>query len=195
MAITQNELFGRARVIATGMGGDPNTSVVIDGEATLKALLPHVIRNTYRKKANDKRNRHDIVVKHTIPITASVGAVPSTIMREFLSHADFQDSSNNKCITWFPYAVDYNSGVTFSQIGYVTIVGDDFNYRAPAPNQNFTGSLYVTVPSMPTISSNWATPIDIDSTTADDIILALALALRGEMTFDGISVGDKQDGV
>lgn len=195
MAISQNELFGRARVLATGMGGDANTSVVIDGEATLKALLPHVIRQVYRKKANDVRNRHDIVVKHTVAITASSGAVPTTIMREFLPQADFQDSSSNKCIAWMPYAVDYNSGVTFTQIGYVTIVGDNFNYRAPSPNQSFTGSLYVTVPTMPTIPTSWSTDIDIDATTTDDVILTLALALRGEMTFDGVSVGDKQDGV
>jgi len=194
MGISQNELFARAQTIATEMGGDANSSVNIDSMAGLKALLPHVIRNVYRKNAADVKTRHDVVTKHTIAVTASVGAVPDEIMREFLSQADFQDSLNNKCIAWLPYAVDYNSGVTFSQIGYVTIVGDNFNYRAPSPNQSFTGSLYVTVPSMPTIPSNWATEIAIGSDTAQDICLALAYAIRGEMSFEGVTVGDASDG-
>lgn len=194
MAISQNTLFARARTIATEMGLDANTSVAIDSLAGFKALLPHVIRNVYKKKANNVSNRHDIVTKHTIAITSSSGAVPDTVMREFLSQADFQDSLSNKCIAWMPYAVDYNSGTTFSQIGYVTIVGDNFNYRAPAPNQNFTGSLYVTVPTMPTIPSSWSDNIDIDDDTADDIALSLALAIRNEYSFDGISMNDPEDG-
>lgn len=194
MGISQNELFARARTIATEMGGDANTSVNIDSMAGLKALLPHVIRNVFRKKASDVKDRHDIVTKHSVVVTASVGAVPDELMREFLSQADFQDSLNNKCIAWLPYAVDYNSGVTFSQIGYVTIVGDNFNYRAPAPNQSFTGTLYVTAPTMPTIPSNWATEIDMDADVAQDVILSLAYAIRGEYSFDGVTVGDKADG-
>ncbi len=186
MGISQNELFARSRTIASEMGGDANTSVNIDSLAGLKALLPHVIRNVYRKKAANVKDRHDIVTKHTIAVTASVGAVPEAIMREFLAQADFQDSLNNKCIAWLPYAVDYNSGVTFTQIGYVTIVGNDFYYRAPSPNQSFTGSLYVTVPSMPTIPSSWSTEIDIGENMADDIIIALAKALRGELVFEGV---------
>jgi len=184
MGISQNELFARARTIATEMGGDANTSVNIDSMAGLKALLPHVIRNVFRAKANDVRNRHDICVRHSVAITSGVGAVPSTLLREFLSQADFADSNSSKCIAWLPYAVDYNSGVTFSQIGYVTIVGDDFNYRAPAPNQTFTGTLFVTCPTLPTIPSNWATEIDLDDDIADDIIITLARAIRNEVVFD-----------
>ncbi len=181
MAISQTTIFARARTIATQMGADPNQSISTDALAGLKALLPHVIRSTYRRKAASVKDRHDIVTKHTVSIVASVGAVPDTVMREFLPQADFQDSLSTKCIAWMPYITDYDSGTTYSQLGYVGIVGDNFQYRAPAPNQSFTGSLYVTVPTMPTITSNWSTELDIDDDVADDIVFNLAKAIRNEL--------------
>lgn len=192
MASSLATILARARTLATQQGGDPTMSPLIDDLTGFRAMLDHVIQDVWRKKANDVRNRHDISVKHTVGITASSGAIPTTIMREFLPQADFQDSLNNKCIAWLPYAVDYNSGTTFTQIGYVTIVGDNFNYRAPAPNQNFTGSLFITVPTTPAIPTAWTDELDVTDVATNDIILSLSYAMKAQYSFDGIT--DPSDG-
>lgn len=172
------EILARARTIATQMGLDPNQSTVIDNLAGARALLDHVIQEVYRKKANDKKNFHDITTRHTISVVASSGAIPDEILREFLPQADFQDA-NNSLIAYIPYYVDYASGVNFSQLGYVTIQGDNFLYRAPAPNSSYTGNLYVTAVTLPTLPANWSTTLTIGPDTVNDIVIALAEALKG----------------
>lgn len=157
-------------------------SSVIDSQAGMRALLNNVIRDVYRRKANDKKHYHDVVTKHTVAIAASSGSVPTNIMREFLPQAQFQDS-NNSLIAWTPYAVDYSSGVNYTQIGYVTVVGDAFSYRAPAPNQSFTGNLFVTVQTFPTITTTWSADIAMTQTTTDDVVIALSQALLGKYEF------------
>jgi hypothetical protein len=137
------------------------------------------VRDVYRKKAADKKNYHDVTVRHTVAVTASVGTIPDAVMREYLPQANFQDA-NGSLIAYLPYPVDYNSTVKYTQIGYVSIQGDSFLYTAPSPNQSYTGNLYVTVQTMPTLPTNWATTLDIDTDVLDDIILALAMAIRGQ---------------
>lgn len=173
-----SEILARARTIATQRGADPNTSPVMDNLAGARALLDQVVQEVYRRKANDKKNYHDITTRHTVAVTASTGAIPDEILREFLPQANFQDA-NNSLIAYIPYAVDYSSGVNFSQLGYVTIQGDNFLYRAPAPNQSYTGNLYVTAVTLPTLPSNWSTALTIGPDTVNDIVAALAEAMVG----------------
>lgn len=174
-----SEVLARARTIATQMGGDPNQSPLIDDLPGIRAMLDHVLRDVYRKKAANKRNYHDLTIRHTVAIAASSGAVPSTILREFLSQADFQDA-NGSLISWITYPIDYASSVNFTQIGYITIRGDNFLYRAPAPNQSYTGNLYVTAVSIPALPADWSDTVDVDVDILDDVILATALAIRGQ---------------
>lgn len=87
---------------------------------------------------------------------------------------------NNSQITYFDYNIDADSGVTFSQLGYVRLDGDNFHYRAPSPDfDTFTGNLYVLVPTFPTIT-NMASAITFPSTsTIDDLCSLLATTLVG----------------
>lgn len=171
-----SEILARARTIATQAGGvDANASAQIDARGGLFALLPHVIADVYRGKAKDPKFVRDITVKNTVAITAGTGTVTTGIMREFLRQADFADDDDS-LITYYEYASDYNSGQNYDQLGYVYITGDTFNYTAPSPNDPYTGNLYVTVPSVPTVTTTVTFP---STQTANDVILALALAIQG----------------
>jgi len=176
-----SEILARARTIATQSGGaDANASQQIDARGGLFALLPHIIADIYRGKTKDPRFVRDITVKNTVAIVARTGTVTTGIMREFLRQADFQDD-NNSLITYYDYASDYGSGQNFDQLGYVYITGDTFNYTAPVPNDPYTGNLYVTVPTIPTVTTTVTFP---STQTANDVILALALAIQGKVNFE-----------
>lgn len=178
MTITVAEILARARTIATQAGGtDANMSTVIDSRGGLFALLTHIIADVYRGKAIDPKFVRDITVKHTISMSAGTGTVPTTIMKEFMRQANLTDDDNS-LITYYEYASDYDSGQNFNQLGYLIIVGDEFNYTAPSPNDPYTGNLYVTVPSTPTVTTSVTFPSD---QTSLDVIIALALAIQGKV--------------
>lgn len=186
------EILARSHSLATQQGTDPSQSPQIDNLVGFRAMLNHVIRDVWRKKANDPKGYHDIVTKQTVAIVASTGTLPDNIMREFLNgNTQFQDA-NNSLITFFDYAIDYASGTTYTQLGYVTINGSVISYRAPAPNQSYTGNLFITAPTMPTIPASWSSELPISLTATDDVILALSYAMKGEYSFDGIT--DPSDG-
>ena len=176
MTITVAEILARARTIATQMGIDANASASIDARGGLFALLPHAIQQIYRQKSTDPKFVRDITVKHIISMTAGVGTVPDTMMREFLRQADFTDEDNS-LITYYEYAADYNSGQNFDQLGYTMIVGDEFQYTPPAPTISYTGDFYVTVASTPDITTSVTFPSE---QTATDVIMLLASAIQGK---------------
>jgi hypothetical protein len=185
MASTGNSILARARTIATQMAGDANQSPVIDSKAGLRALLNHSIREVYRQKAKDPKFIKDVNVKNTINITTGSGALPSTVMRQFLKQADYSDA-NGSLISYFDYAVDNDSGQTFTQLGYVTVQGDTIYYTEPAPGNatSYSGNLYMTVPSFPVLPGSMGSTIPMPDEIVDDVILTLALAIRGQIKFD-----------
>lgn len=174
------EILARARTIATQAGGtDATISQQIDARGGLRALLNHVIRDVYRAAANDPNFIKDINVRNTISITAGVGTLPDTVMRQFLRQADIQDA-NGSLVTYFDYASDYSSGQNYTQLGYMTVVGDEVRYTAPAPTTSYTGNLFLTVPSFPTFPADPADDIPMTAETTDDVIRALAIAIQGK---------------
>jgi len=179
---TGEEIFARARTIATQMGGDANLSAVIDSKGGIRALLPHAIREIYRRKANDQKFNADIAVTKTVAIVAGSGTCPDEIMREFLNQAEFADD-NGSLITYFDYGIDMNSGTNFSQLGYVTLQGSTFLYTAPKPTVSYTGNLDVTVPCTPVIPASMASDIPMSDATTEDVVLFLAEAILGKEQF------------
>lgn len=173
-----NEIFARARTLATQMGGDANQSTAIDALGGLRAALNHSIREVYRRKANDQKFLRDITVRHTVTVVASVGDVPDEVMREFLHQAELQDDDSS-LISYMAYAVDADSGVTFDQLGYVWVVGDEFNYTAPTGS--YDGNLFVTAPSFPEFPASMATNIPMTVATTDDVIVTLSEMIVGKI--------------
>lgn len=162
------------------MGGDANLSPVIDNLAGLRALLNHAIRELYRRKSSDQKFTQDITVKHTIVIADGEGTCPDEIMRPMLNQSNITDS-NGALVSYMDYATDA-SNATFDQLGYTWLVGDVIHYTAPAPDlTDFDGNLYVTVATFPTFPVSMASAITFPSEeTVDDVVMTLALALRGE---------------
>jgi hypothetical protein len=159
------------------MGGDPNLSPVIDNLAGLRALLNNAIQSVYRDKAGEQKFTHDISVRHTVTIGSGTGTCPDEIMREFLPQANITDE-NSSLVSYKIYAVDATQE-TFDQLGYLWLVGDTFHYTAPSPDlDDFSGSLYVTVPSFPAFPASMADDIPMDTDTTNDVIMWMAQALR-----------------
>lgn len=172
------EIIARARVIATQMGGDANMSPVIDNKAGVYALLRNAMRAVYRKYANNQKFINDINVRHDVTITSGAGTLPDTVIREFLHQAQFQDS-NGSLVTYFPYAIDANSGQNFIQLGYVAMNGEDITYTAPN-GASYSGSLFITAPSVPEIPDDQSENVNLVEETLEDVIYMLAMAIRGE---------------
>lgn len=185
MSVSGNQIFARARTLATQMGGDANSSPVIDTKSGLRALLNHVIRETYRQKAKNQDFIKDINVKNSITITSGVGTLPDGVMRQFLKQADYQDA-NRSLISYFDYPIDSNSGQNYTQLGYVSVVGDSIYYTEPAPgtSTSYSGTMYMTVPTFPTLPASMASPIPMPVEVVDDVIMLMALALRGQVKFE-----------
>lgn len=177
---TGNNILARARTIATQIGGDANLSPVIDNLAGLRALLNNVIRDVYRAKAGDQKFLRDITSRSTVTISSGTGTVPDEWMKEFMHLSDITDSNNSQ-VTYYNYAADYNSGVNYNQLGYCYILGDEIKYTAPSPDfATYSGNLYVTVPQFPVFPASMAQEIPFPSeATADDVVRALAQAIRG----------------
>lgn len=178
---TGNEILARARTIATQQGLDAHQSTVIDNLAGARALLNDTIRILYRARANSQNFYRDIVTRHTVVIAGGTGTCPDTVMRELLHQADVTDA-NGSLVTYYNYGADYNSGVNFQQLGYLTLQGDTFLYTAPAPDFDaYSGNLYVTVATFPTLT-NMSSSITFPSESIiDDLCSMLAQSLTGEV--------------
>lgn len=185
VTITLNQIFARARTIATETATDANASSVIDSLAGLRALLNHCVLEVYRRKCANPRFLRDITNVTTVAISSGTGTLPSTVMREYLDAANLTDD-NNALVTYYNYASDYNSSVNFTQLGYAFLQGDTIKYTAPAPDlDTYTGNLFITSPCLPAISTSVTFNTE---EVADDVILLLAKAIRGEVKFEGADI-------
>ena len=186
-SISGNEIFARARTLATQTGIDSNQSNVIDSLPNLRTTLNHAIREVYRRKSNDQKFSQDITTRHTVAIGTGEGTCEPEIMREFLHQANITDE-NDSLVTYFNYQIDTNQ--TFDTLGYLWLEGDTFHYRAPSPDlDDFDGDLYVTVQSFPEFPASMASDIEFPSqATAEDVILFLAQAILGKEGYQVVTV-------
>jgi hypothetical protein len=175
-----NEITARARTLATSINSDANISILTDSDMGLRALLNHAVRDVYYKRAKDAKFRQEITTANVVSVTAGTGVIPATILRQYLSQADFRDAESFNLISFITYDLDFN-GSNFDQLGYVRVVGDNFIYVKNG--SNYTGNLTVTVPNIPDLPSDPTDDVDIKIDTLEEVIYTLALALRGEITF------------
>lgn len=183
--ITLAEIFARSRTLATQIASDANASPLIDDLAGLRALLNHCVLEIYRRRAGNPRFLRDITARTTVAIASGSGTLPDEIMREFLGSANITDV-NNSLVTYFEYASDYYSTVNFTQLAYALVVGDLIKYTAPAPDlATYNGNIFITSPVLPTITTSVTF---LTEEVADDVILLLAKAIRGEVKFEGIDL-------
>ncbi len=181
-------IIARARVEASQTAGDANSSAIIDSKGGARVLLNNAIRHLYRQKANGIKFRQDINVSNSVTITTGAGAVPPTLMREFLHQANISNTEGD-LITFFSFPIDATSGQTYNQLGYLWITGEDvFNYRAPAPAfATYSGTLTVQCPSFPVFPADLADDITFPSlATIDDLVLTLSMAILGKIDFQDV---------
>lgn len=177
------QIIARARVIATQIGVDANSSVSIDTKGGLRALLNSAIRLLYRDRANDVKFRTDICADNNVTVTSGTGTVPNLLMREFLEQANISNSEGD-LISFMQYPIDVTSGQTFGQLGYMWITGDTLHYQAPSPTLTaYSGTLTISCPTFPTFPADLADPITFPSESViDDLCYLLARGVRGDVS-------------
>jgi len=175
-----NSILARTRIIATGIGGDATLSPVLDNRPAFRALLDTAHSAVIAKRARDKKNWRDVVIRHTIAMTNGVGALPAGVLREFMHTADFENGDGD-LISYIEFAID-NNELFDTYLGYARIVGDSLYYTAPNTDfGDFTGNLFLTVPSVPTYPSDPDDDISMTDEIFDDLTATLALMVRGEL--------------
>ena len=173
------DILARARVIATGMGLDPNSSAGLDNKVTFRAMLDSALSTVYNKRAKDPKGFRDLAVRHAVAMVAGSGAIPSELMRAYLHTADFSNGDGD-LISYLEYPMDNNASAIYQQLGYVIVQGDDFVYTTPSSGAPYTGTMNVTAISLPALPSNSTDPVPITDEIFDDVCYTLALAVRGE---------------
>ena len=133
----------------------------------------------YRKRAAHKKNWRDIAPRSTIAISANSGTLPDGVLREFLHQADFANDAG-ELISYVGYELDNQQ--LFTQLTYVTLQGSTIVYRPADGASAFTGNLYITAPTVPAISSNPDTALNLTDEIFDDVCSTLALMIRGEVS-------------
>ncbi len=183
-------ILARARVLASQTRTDANSSPVIDAMGGLRVALNNSVRQVFRNHANDQKFVRDIFSTNAVTMVSGVGACPDEVMREFLHLGEFADDDNS-LITYYNYLSDYQSGQNFSQLGYVVLVGDDFNYTPPnGTATSYSGTLNAYTPCFPTFPADLADPITFPSTTIiDDTVVSLAAAIVGQLEYTELGIG------
>lgn len=186
-SVTGTSILARARTLATQTAGDANVSQVIDNLGGARTWLNNAIREVYRRKAKDQKFINDITVLNTVTISGGSGTCPDEVMREFLHQANITDDDDS-LVTFLKYPTDAGSE-TFDQLGYCWLVGANFQYKAPSPDlSTYSGNLFVTVPSFPEFPASMSDNISFPcSSTVDDVVGVLAMALVGKETFEVVS--------
>lgn len=175
-----NDILARSRVIATQMGLDANQSPLVDNRGGFRALLNTALSNIIIKRARDKKNWRDVAIRHTISMTAGVGDLPSGVLREYMHTADFQNDDRD-LISYLNFDLD-NNELFDTYLGYAKLAGDTVEYTAPNTDfGDYTGKLYLTVPSVPEIPTDPTDNIAMTDEIFNDVCSSLALMVRAEM--------------
>lgn len=200
---TTTEVIMRALAIAQGVGMDGHDSPLLDAEQTAETLLEHVFRHVAGEYAKDPRKHSSVMQSYTINFTNGAGTLPGQTLSEHVTHASFYNSDESAvvllsyCPFWFDfvrrksirqllgyYAVDVGS----SQVAII-LPGADYDASG-----GFSGDLVMRTIGIPVLPSNPPMTFTVDDCYLDDVVIALAAALRGETPWAALQRDTEAEG-
>lgn len=175
--MTKQEIIDAAMQIADGIGRDPHDSPILDSDMTAEDLLPHAFRFAYKQLLKSGEMRlQDTIASHTITLTANVGALPAGVLTEDMELSFMPDYPYASYLRYYP---DYQRTRFDTLLSYYTANNGNFYFSGLASPGN--GNVTLHAPSIPAIPINPATDISMPDGAENAVIMALAMALRGEV--------------
>lgn len=183
MPTTIATILARAEQVALA-GGDPHESPIIDQSMTAEALLPHAWQWVLKQTLKDPKRHHLFRKIVALTFTNGVAPLPDEVFTEAMPLATLSDPTDPEfgpLMSWIPYFFDFQRPLR-SLLGYYTI-NDDGNLQilrpgaSYTPGSGFSGPINLTIPCIPPRTD----PVDLAEEIVDDIVAALAGALRGEL--------------
>jgi len=170
-------------------GGDQLRSALLDADMTMESLVQTVFQNVALQKAADQEGRGLLRRTHTLAVTNGVATLPDTVLTQCKYGASISDPDNiavaqaQSMVEYWQDFVQPRVGI-FAQPAWWIIKGDDdFHYIQPNenydPSTGFTGSLELTIASVPEVPAGASDTVDVVAEVFSDLVSALAVAIRG----------------
>jgi len=176
-------------------GLDANVAPNLDDATTImEALVPSVFQAVAEGYAGTGERRKQSLLRrtHSLTVTNGVAVLPETVLTSCMVNSSIDDpddvtvaQAQSFCGEWFDYVQPRDAWQI--QLNIYCVKGDlDFHYL-PAneeydPSSGFSGTIELTVPSVPEIPASASDALDVSSEVTSDIVEALAEALRGAIT-------------
>ena len=170
------ELIARAEQLAAGVGQDALLSPVVDSTITAETIYPHAVRFVLCKMAESGKNLDDLLTDHSITITDGEGTLPEAVLKDTSDDWTFPGRTFVNVVNYH----DFRRYQFSAQMDYFTFNGKDVLF-AEAGTTDFSGTITLSAPSIPELSSNTDSPIPLGTATLEEIIIVIAAVLRGEM--------------
>lgn len=162
-----------------------------DATTIMEALVPSIFQSVAERYASDPRTQSLLRRTHTLSVSSGAATLPDEVLTSCLWNSSIDDPSDVTVAQaqsfvpqWYDFVQPRDNFQT--QLNWYCVKGDsDFHFLEANedydPSAGFTGSLELTVPSVPEIPTLAAGTVDVPSEVASDLIEALANALRGTL--------------
>lgn len=179
----------RALAIAQGIGMDGQDSPLLDAEQTAETLLETAFRHVAGEYAKDPRKQSSVQHAYTITFTNGAGTLPGATLSEHVTHATFYNTAESAqvLLSYCPFWFDFlRLKSTRQLLGYYAVDTDSNQIAIILPGADyvasggFSGDLVMRTIGIPALPSTPSQTFTLDDCYLDDVVIALAAALRGE---------------
>lgn len=184
--MTYQEWIDKAQILAASIGGEVMVSPYLDAGIALEVLAANVMHYIAAKCASDPRTRSLLKQTQTISLTNGEGTLPANVLTEYISDAEIYDATDTFLGSLTSWISNWNDYVRCNELrlGRFSIkAGRTFHYCPPGtiydPASGVTQDIIVTTPCVPSLPAAAGTAISISDELTDDLVAALADALRG----------------
>lgn len=176
------ELINRAYRLAVGIGGDTETSPIVDNIWAFEEAFPIALRRAAVETSRSADEVPDYVRQHTLTVTDGVADIPETVLTEFLDSSSLFSGDDETIAELASYAPRWNDfqRPVHDMLHYYTEREGRLYFRE-AGGELFTwdGELELVCVSMPPVPAAIATMFEVPDSMADRVVQILADMIRG----------------
>ena len=180
------ELIDRA-ITEAKRGLAPSVAAAFDeAEDIAEVLVPTVFAEFSAECARDEHRRTLLATTQDLTVTLGSATLPSDVLTEYFHEATLRDPSDlTKSYSFVPFN-EFISGQLDQRLGYFTVeLGRTFRMIEAGASFNesggYTGTPKLTAPSAIPVPALAGATVNVVDEIADDLVTALAMALRGEI--------------
>lgn len=183
MVVSQLSIQQRAYRLAVSQGLDPHGSGAVDTQFAFENNFPHALRRAATELAGrDESEAANLKRTYALTLSSGVATLPVSVIQECLDRSMIYSDSDSTVAENSSYQPRYSDYIrpAHSQLGYYSINGTSFCYRAPYGAANsFSGNLKLVTAGMPDIPGSLTTAMTISDRLAERTVELLADMVRG----------------